>query len=97
MDSEQGDADDDSLEERGVADVQDEDDDDWEEPDTVFVPYVAQIVVDVRLDEGVVLVDPPDGLFELIQPKKVERVVIRGLLPQYAESLRSKDGEVARS
>lgn len=60
----------------------------WKEPDTVFVPYVEQIVVDVRLDDGLILVDPPEGLFDLIQPKKVTRVVIRGLLPQFAESLR---------
>jgi hypothetical protein len=56
-------------------------------PDTVLVPFVPQIVVEVRLAEGVVLVDPPDGLLELIQPKRLERVVIRGLLPERAASL----------
>ena len=73
----------DEDEEREVAEA-------WEagEPDTVLVPYVEQIVVGVRLEEGFVLLDPPAGLFDLVQPKKMARVVIRGLLPQFAESLR---------
>ena len=33
------------------------------------------------------LIDPPGGLLELIQPKRLERVTIRGLLPPEAESL----------
>ena len=56
---------------------------------TVLIPFVPQIVVDVRLQEGMVLIDPPDGLLDLLQPKRAERVVIRGLLPQRAESLGS--------
>ena len=48
---------------------------------------MPQIVVDVRLDEGLVLIEPPAGLLELVQPKRQERVVIRGLLPVRAESL----------
>ena len=55
--------------------------------DTVLVPFVPQIVVDVRLSEGFVLIDPPPGLLGLVQPKRVERVVIRGLLPERASSL----------
>ena len=55
--------------------------------DTVLVPYVPEIVVAVRPEEGLLLLDPPDGLFELIQPKQPRRVVIRGLLPQFAQSL----------
>ena len=51
------------------------------------MPFVSQIVVDVRLEEGVVLIDPPGGLLELIQPKRLERVVIRGLIPPLAASL----------
>ena len=60
-------------------------------PDTVLVPFVPQIVVDIRLEvgseAGVVLIDPPGGLLELIQPKRLERVVIRGLIPPLAASL----------
>ena len=57
------------------------------EVDIVFVPYVSDIVVGVRLGESVVLVNPPEGLFDLVQPKRSVRVVIRGLLPPVAESL----------
>ena len=39
------------------------------------------------LDRGLVLIDPPSGLLELVQPKKKVRVVIRGLLPERAQSL----------
>ena len=35
----------------------------------------------------VVLLEPPEGLLELVQPKKKERVLIRGLLPASAQSL----------
>ena len=66
---------------------EEEDDDDDDEGDTVFVPFVSQIVVDIRLEERLVLIDPPEGLLELIQPKRAERVVIRGLLPERAASL----------
>jgi len=55
--------------------------------DTVLVPLVPQIVVDIRADDGVMLLDPPAGLLDLVQPKRKERVVIRGLLPPRAESL----------
>lgn len=51
------------------------------EPETVLVPFVPQIVVSVQLGEQRVLLDPPEGLLELICPKRSERVVIRGLLP----------------
>ena len=69
--------------------VQDDDarDEEGEEGDTIFVPFVSQIVVEIRLDERLILVDPPEGLLELIQPKREERVVIRGLLPAVAASL----------
>ena len=79
------------TEESGSADA----DTGWEEeeaegePDSVLIPFVPQIVVDVRLDEGLVLIDPPEGLLELVQPKRIERVVIRGLLTQVAASLQS--------
>ena len=58
--------------------------------DVIFVPYVKQIVVEIRLAERLILIDPPDGLLELIQPKREERVVIRGLIPAVAESLRER-------
>ena len=61
-----------------------------DEADTVLVPFVPQIVVEVRLQEGIVLIDPPDGLLELLQPKRPERVVIRALLPAHAESLQTR-------
>ena len=61
--------------------------------DSVLVPFVPQIVIDVRLEEGVLLVDPPKGLFDLVQPKRAERVVIRGLLPARAQSLAESRGE----
>ncbi|MGH3416686.1 MAG: ribosome maturation factor RimM [Actinocrinis sp.] len=35
----------------------------------VLVPFVAEIVPDVDLDEGVVHVDPPPGLLELADPE----------------------------
>ena len=59
--------------------------------DTVLIPYVPQIVVEIRLAEGLALIDPPEGLLELIQPKRAERVVIRGLIPASAASLRSAE------
>jgi 16S rRNA processing protein RimM len=51
------------------------------DPDTVLIPFVDAIVPAVSLEEGIVLIDPPDGLLELVQPKRRRRVVIRGLLP----------------
>ncbi|KAL1525087.1 hypothetical protein AB1Y20_019960 [Prymnesium parvum] len=60
--------------------------------DRVLIPYVDEIVTEVRLEDGVVLICPPEGLLDLVQPKKVSRVVVRGLLPQYAESLHGSDG-----
>ena len=62
---------------------------DEEEPDTVFVPYVPDIVVEVKLEDRLVLVNPPEGLFDLLQPKCAQRVHIRGLLPPAAESLQA--------
>jgi 16S rRNA processing protein RimM len=63
--------------------------------DTVLVPFVPQIVVDIRLGEapgnGIVLLDPPPGLLELVQPKRSERVVIRGLLTERAASLEARE------
>ena len=74
-----------SDQEGGEADVDEEDGD---EDESVLVPYVPQIVVDVRLSEGYLLIDPPKGLLKIcIQPKRRERVVIRGLLPERAQSL----------
>ena len=63
------------------------------EPDTVLVPYVPQIVPMVLLEEGLLLIEPPPGLLELIQPRRKERVVIRALLPERAQSL--LDGRVS--
>ena len=64
------------------------DEEDGDEDESVLVPYVPQIVVDVRLSEGYLLIDPPKGLLKIcIQPKRRERVVIRGLLPERAQSL----------
>ena len=57
-----------------------------------ILTVVPQIVVDVRLSEGLILIDPPEGLLDLIQPKRTERVVIRGLLPERAASLVDADG-----
>lgn len=82
----------DSAQAQGEGDEDEHGDQDEEgEADLVLVPYVEQIVVEVRLEEGVILVDPPEGLFDLIQPRKKERVTIRALLPQYAESLAAKE------
>merc|ERR1719321_1524390 len=64
-----------------------------DERDTVLVPLVPQIVVDIRAEDGVLLLDPPAGLLDLVQPKRKERVVIRGLLPPRAESLLAREGE----
>lgn len=58
--------------------------------DTVLVPFVPQIVVDVNLNEGLILLDPPEGLLDILQPRRQERVVIRGLIPAQAESLRAQ-------
>ena len=66
---------------------EEEEEEELEEPDTVLVPYVSEIVPDVLLDRGLVLIDPPAGLLELVQPKKKVRIVIRGLLPERAQSL----------
>ena len=55
---------------------------------TVLVPYVPQIAVEVRVADGLLLLDPPPGLFDFcVEPPKRERVVIRGLLPERAASL----------
>ena len=59
-------------------------------PDTVLVPFVPQIVVDVRLSEGLVLIDPPGGLLEIVQPKRLERVMVRGFLSAEAKSLQER-------
>ena len=69
------------------ADYDDEDEDSYGDPDTVLVPMVPQVVVDVRLAEKLLLIDPPQGLLELVQPKRRERVVIRALIPERAQSL----------
>lgn len=57
------------------------------DPDTVLVPYVPQIVPRVLLERGLLLIDPPAGLLEIVQPKRKERVVIRALIPERAVSL----------
>eukprot|EP00967_Tisochrysis_lutea_P064062 scaffold82849_cov27-Tisochrysis_lutea.AAC.1 len=62
------------------------DPDDPEEADTVLIPFVDEIVPFVSLEEGIVLINPPDGLLELVQPKRRRRVVIRGLLPAIGET-----------
>lgn len=54
------------------------------EPQTVLLPFVSPVVAEVRLDEGVLLVEPPDGLLEMVQPRRQRRVVIKGLLPSAA-------------
>jgi len=56
------------------------------DPDTVLIPFVDEIVPAVSLEEGIVLIDPPAGLLELVQPKRRARVVIRGYLPAAGES-----------
>ena len=61
------------------------------DPDTVLVPYVPQIVPLVLLEQGLLLIEPPPGLLELVQPKRKVRVVIRGLLPERAQSLRERE------
>ena len=53
---------------------------DGDGPDTVLIPYVPQIVRAVLPERRLVLVDPPEGLLDLVQPKRRARVVIRGLL-----------------
>ena len=55
----------------------------------MFVPYVPEIVVEVRLEDRLVLVNPPEGLFDLLQPKRTQRVHICGLLPPPADSLQA--------
>lgn len=57
------------------------------ELDTVLVPHVLQIVPAVLQEQGLLLIDPPEGLLDLVQPKRKERVFIRGLLPERAQSL----------
>lgn len=56
------------------------------DPDTVLIPFVDDIVPAVSLEEGIVLIDPPEGLLELVQPKRRRRVVIRGLLPPFGHA-----------
>ena len=51
------------------------------------MPLVRQIVPAILLERGVVLLDPPAGLLDLVQPPRTKRVVIRGLLPPRAQSL----------
>ena len=55
------------------------------------MPYVPQIVPLVLLEQGLLLIEPPPGLLELVQPKRKVRVVIRGLLPERAQSLRERE------
>jgi len=57
-----------------------------DDADTVLVPYVEEIVPAVDTDAGLVLIDPPAGLLELVQPKRRRRVTIRGLLPAAGET-----------
>lgn len=52
----------------------------------VLVPFVPHIVVHVDISNGVVLIDPPDGLLDLTY-EEFKRVVIRGLLPENAIGL----------
>ena len=64
-----------------------------EHADLVLIPYVEQIVPAVLLEQNLVLIDPPAGLLDIIQPKRTSRVNIRALIPQYAQSLRKAADE----
>eukprot|EP00965_Chrysotila_dentata_P034347 1143607-Pleurochrysis_carterae.AAC.3 len=59
--------------------------------DTILIPYVEAIVPEIRLAQKLLLIDPPEGLLGIKQPKRTERIVIRGLLPQRALSLLSSE------
>ena len=64
----------------GEEDEEADEEDEGVDLDTVLVPYVPQIVRAVLPERRLVLVDPPEGLLDLVQPKRRARVVIRGLL-----------------
>ncbi|GAB3260573.1 ribosome maturation factor RimM [Arthrobacter pigmenti] len=38
------------------------------EGEEVLVPFVSQLVPEINTDEGFILIDPPEGLFELNRP-----------------------------
>lgn len=38
------------------------------EGEEVLVPFVSQLVPEVNIDDGFILIDPPEGLFELNRP-----------------------------
>ncbi len=58
-----------------------------EAPPLVLIPHVDAIVPEVRLEAGLILLTPPSGLLQLLQPRVERRVRIRGLLPERAQSL----------
>tara|TARA_B100000768_G_scaffold156335_1_gene153846 strand:- start:37 stop:264 length:228 start_codon:yes stop_codon:yes gene_type:complete len=39
------------------------------------------------LEQGMLLIEPPPGLLDLVQPRRKERVTIRALIPARAQSL----------
>ena len=67
--------------------VEDEDDDNTKgssqktAPRVVLIPWVEAIVRQVCIEGGFLLIDPPSGLLELVQPVFERTVRIRGLLP----------------
>ena len=61
------------------------------EIDTVLVPYVDEVVAGVDADARIVAIVPPDGLLELVQPKRAQKVRIRALLPPRAASLQTDE------
>ncbi|KAG5184502.1 hypothetical protein JKP88DRAFT_237610 [Tribonema minus] len=49
-------------------------------PRMCYVPLVEDIVPVINVQEGYMLLEPPDGLLELAVAK-TEKIVIRGFLP----------------
>ena len=66
-----------------------------EEPMTVLIPLVPQIVPIIDVERGVLVMEPPPGLLELAAPKKKEKYRIRALLPEKAECLEERRREKA--
>ncbi|KAJ1627202.1 hypothetical protein T492DRAFT_909465 [Pavlovales sp. CCMP2436] len=55
-------------------------------PDRIYIPFVAALCPKVDLEAKLILIAPPPGLLELIQPPEVLEVFVRGLLPAVGES-----------
>lgn len=51
-----------------------------------LIPFVPSIVLRVSYDQRAILIDPPEGLLDLVYIEN-KRVVIRGLLPSVASGL----------